>query len=371
MLRPPPLSVAAVAELARRALGAEPAPEFVDSCAEATGGNAVPHHRAAAAAGRGRHGAVGAPRRRVDEMAPRRVGDRITGWLAALPRARRRGRAIPCRARGGRAPAPGPACRGRGRRGPRRLPSSRAGRAARGLRPAAFRPSPRRPGGGDARSRPASDPSAISRRRGCCSKPGPRWTRAPCTCSPRDPRPTSGSASLLGRAARAALTRGAPAEAIGYLKRALAEPPPPSAGRRCCSNSAAPRSGCATPPTLRRPCGRVSPWTRRPPSAASLATTLSHAHYLAGEPDAGARGPGGAAQRRGGRRRKLTLDGNAISLGLLDPNDASGCAPGCTPTASARPRAGRGSAAWTRWPAPSTSSGPSRGAGHRPRAPRL
>jgi len=40
LIRPDPLSTHAVAELTRLALGVEPTPEFVESCADATGGNA-------------------------------------------------------------------------------------------------------------------------------------------------------------------------------------------------------------------------------------------------------------------------------------------------------------------------------------------
>ena len=109
VIRPAPLSKPAVAELIRRALGAEPAPEFVASCAYTTGGNAFLVTELLKTLAREGSSPSSSAALEIDRRAPTAVIDRIAGWLSALPES---GTAVVrslVGARRSRAPAGGPA----------------------------------------------------------------------------------------------------------------------------------------------------------------------------------------------------------------------------------------------------------------------
>jgi DNA-binding CsgD family transcriptional regulator len=318
VLRPPPLSATAVAELARRALGAEPAPEFVESCTEATGGNAfltTELLRQLAEAGLSPSVAAAAT---IAEMASDAVGDRVTGWLAALPES---GAAV---ARSlavlGEAELPLLARHAGVEVDVARAVCRRLEQAAllddsdelRFAHPLVARAVASTISAGE-RSEGHSEAARLLLEAGApldacavhllASRPGAdEWVT-----------------SLLGRAASAAISRGAPAEAVGYLKRALAEPPPPE--RRAAlmlelgSAQVRMRHTTDAQETLRQGLALE-------PSAevrSGLATMLSHACYLGGEIDAALEILERERELEDDERRRLALDGNAISLGLLDP----------------------------------------------------
>jgi DNA-binding CsgD family transcriptional regulator len=318
LLRPRPLSAPAVAELARRALGAEPAPEFVDSCADATGGNAflvTELLRKLADAGAEPSAAAAAE---IDLMASEAVGDRITGWLAALPEA---GVAV---------------ARSLAVLGEAELPllARHAGvevdaarNVCRRLEQAALLD--------DSAQLRFAHP-LVARAVANTITAGERSERhleaarllleagAPldaCAVHLLLTRPAADEwvASLLGRAAAAASTRGAPAEAIGYLKRALAEPPPahrrPTLMLELGGAQMRLRDTAQAQVTLR------TALALKPSSdiRSALSMLLSHACYLAGEPTAALDVLEQERELEHDERRRLALDGNSISLGLLDP----------------------------------------------------
>jgi DNA-binding CsgD family transcriptional regulator len=319
VFRPSPLSAPAVAELSRRALGAEPAPEFVDSCADATGGNAflvTELLRKLADAGTPPSAAAAT---QIDGMASDAVGDRITGWLAALPEpgvAVARSLAVlgeaelPLLARhaGVEVDIARAVCR--------RLEQAALLDDSDQLRfahPLVARAVASTISAGE-RSEGHSDAARLLLEAG-----------APldaCAVHLLASRPAADDwvASLLGRAATAAITRGAPAEAIGYLKRALAEPPPPD--RRPAlmlelgSAQLRMRHTADAQETLQRGLGMGPASDIRN----GLATMLSHACYLAGESAAAFDVLEREREVEHDEQRRLALDGNAISLGLLDPD---------------------------------------------------
>jgi DNA-binding CsgD family transcriptional regulator/tetratricopeptide (TPR) repeat protein len=323
VLRPSPLSVGAMAELARRTLGAEPAPEFVESCAEATGGNAflaTELLRQLAEEGVTPSAAAAA---KIDEMASDAVGDRVTGWLAALPEP---GAAV---ARSlavlGEAELPLLARHAGVEVDVARAVCRRLEQAAllddsdelRFAHPLVARAVARTIPAGE-RSERHSEAARLLLEAG-----------APldaCAVHLLASRPAADEwvTSLLGRAAAAAITRGAPAEAIGYLKRALAEPPPserrPALMLELGSAQVRMRHTLEAQETLRHGLALQPPAAIR----SGLATTLSHAYYLAGEPDAALEILECEREIEGDEQRRLALDGNAISLGLLHPERCEG-----------------------------------------------
>jgi DNA-binding CsgD family transcriptional regulator len=319
VLRPAPLSTPAVAELTRRALGAEPAPQFVTSCAEATGGNAFLVTELLRALAR--DGTLPSPSAamQIDTLAPEAVSDRITGWLAALP-------------------DPGPAVVHSlsvlGEAGLPLLaehagvPVSVARDVCDRLAQAALLADDEQLGFAHpllARS-VAGMLSATERSDGHL-----RAARLLLESgSPLDAcavhllvvRPAADEwvVSVLGDAATAASGRGAPTEAIGYLKRALAEPAPlsrrPSLILELGSAQLRVREIDAAQATLRRGLA-LEP---APEIRGAMAIALSQACFLAGDTDAAL----DVLERERGveedQRRVRVLDGNAISLGLLDPH---------------------------------------------------
>ena len=225
VLRPLPLSGEAVAELARYTLGGDPAPEFIASCTEATGGNAflaTELLRRLAEAGMGPSADAAAT---IDELAPGAVGDRITGWLAALPSA---GVAVvrslavlgeaemPMLARhaGVGIDVAQDVCR--------RLEQAALLDDAELLRFA--HPLVARAVVGAIAAGPRSEAHLEAAR--LLLAAGASLDACAAHLLAARPAGDEWVSTLLGRAAGAALTRGAPAEAVGYLRRALAEPPP-------------------------------------------------------------------------------------------------------------------------------------------------
>jgi predicted ATPase len=192
VLRPAPLSTPAVAELTRRALGADPAPQFVASCAEATGGNAFLLTELLRALAR--EGTLPSPSAaiRIETLAPEAVNARITGSLATLDDpglAVVRSlsvlgeAALPLLAQHAGVPIawPGTCVTGSSRRRFWTIASSCASRIRSSLAP--WR----------ACSRRASAPMAISERPRCCSSPERRWMPAQFICSSYEPARMIGS----------------------------------------------------------------------------------------------------------------------------------------------------------------------------------
>jgi Tetratricopeptide repeat len=126
-------------------------------------------------------------------------------------------------------------------------------------------------------------------------------------------------ASVLGDAAAAANARGAPAEAIGYLQRALAEPAPAPlrAGLTLELGSAQLRmhQTADAQTTLRRGLQLEPP----PEIRSAMATVLSQACFLGGDPDAALDVLEDERAAEHDERRLRVLDGSAIALGPLDP----------------------------------------------------
>jgi DNA-binding CsgD family transcriptional regulator len=319
VLRPDPLSASAVAELARCALGAEPAPEFVDSCAHATGGNAFLVTELLRALAREGTSPSTASATEIERMAPGAVSDRITGWLAALPQ-------------------PGMAVvRSLAVLGDAELPLLARHAAvdvhlARDvcdrLEQAALLD--------DSHRLRFAHPLVASAVAGTISA-GERsdgHLRAArllretgasldaCAVHLLVTRPAADDwvVSLLGDAAAAANARGAPAEAIGYLERALAEPAcaerRPDLMLELGSAQLRMHQTAEAQATFRRGLELgVPPEARR-----ATATMLSQACYMAGDVDAALDVLEDERSVEHDERRLQVLDGNAISLGLLDPH---------------------------------------------------
>jgi DNA-binding CsgD family transcriptional regulator len=319
VLRPAPLSTPAVAELTRRALGAEPAPEFVASCSDATGGNAFLVTELLRTLAREGTLPSSSAATKIDTLAPDAVSDRITGWLAALP-------------------DPGPAVVGSlsvlGEAGLPMLaehagvPVSVARDVCDRLAQASLLADGDQLGFAHpllARS-VAGMLSATERSDGHLR--AARLLRE--SGSPLDAcavhllvvRPAADEwvVSILADAAAAANARGAPAEAIGYLKRALAEPAPSSLRPRLMvelgSAQLRTREIDAAQSTLRGGLELAPP----PEIRDAMAIALSQACFLAGDTDAAF---DVLEHQRGleeDQQRVRVLDANAISLGLLDPH---------------------------------------------------
>jgi DNA-binding CsgD family transcriptional regulator len=318
VLRPAPLSAPAVAELTRRALGADPAPQFVVSCAEATGGNAFLLTELLRALAR--EGTVPSPSAaiRIETLAPEAVNDRITGWLAALPDPELA--VVRSLSVLGEATLP--------------LLAQHAGvpvRVAREVRDrleqAALLD--------DCEQLRFAHP-LVARAVASMLSAGERSdghlraaallleSGAPLdACAVHLLVVRAGAddwvVSLLSDAAAAANARGAPAEAIGYLERALAEPASASQRPAMMLELGAAqlriRHTEEARATLRRGLELAPP----PEIRSALATALSHACFLAGDPDAALDVLENERAAEQDEHRIRVLDGNAISLGLLDP----------------------------------------------------
>lgn len=318
VLRPAPLSGPAVAELTRRELGGEPDEQFVASCAEATGGNAFLVCELLRALSREGTAPSSAAAAHIETLAPEAVTDRIMGWLVTLPDA---GRAVvrslavlgesglPLLAQHAQVPM------GTVREicarleqaaliddaEPLRFAHPLLARAAAGLLSAAER----------------SDGHLLAAR--LLLDAG----HPPDACANHllvvRPAADPWVVSVLRRAAASAGVRGAPAEAIGYLERALAEPPPaPERAALLLELGAAQlrvRQTREAETTLRRGLELSPPAEIR----SEMVMALSQACFLDGDAD----GALDVLEReRGGElddERRQVLDGNAISLGLLDP----------------------------------------------------
>jgi DNA-binding CsgD family transcriptional regulator len=318
LIRPNPLSTHAVAELARLALGVEPAPEFVKSCADATGGNAFLLTELLRALARDGTRPSTTAAEQIDKTAAEAVGDRISGWLGSLPDS---GIAI---------------VRSLAVLGEAELPllAQHAGVTVEMARDVCERLDQAALLDDSDRLRfahplvaraVASTASAVER-----SAEHLKAARlllevgAPldaCAVHLLVTRPAADEwvVSVLVDAAAAATARGAPAEAIGYLQRALAEPaPPPLRAELTLELGAAQlriHQTADAQTTLRRGL-ELEPL---PEIRSAMATVLSQACFLAGDPDAALDVLEHERASEHDERRLRVLDGNAIALGLLDP----------------------------------------------------
>jgi DNA-binding CsgD family transcriptional regulator len=318
VVRPEPLSTDAVAELARRALGAEPAPEFVASCADATGGNAFLLTELLRALARDGTQPSSTAAKQIDKSAAEAVGDRIAGWLGSLPDsgiAVVRSLAVlgeaelPLLARHAGVPVDVAAevCQRLDQAA--LLDDSDQLRFAHPLVARAV----------------ASTASAVERSAGHLKAARLLLeVDAPldaCAVHLLLTRPAADDwvVSVLGDAAAAANARGAPAEAIGYLQRALAEPARASLGAGLMLELGTAQlrihQTAEAQTTLRRGL-ELEPL---PEIRSAMATVLSQACFMGGDPDAALDVLEHEREAEHDEGRLRVLDGNAIALGLLDP----------------------------------------------------
>ena len=318
LIRPDPLSTHAVAELTRLALGVEPTPEFVESCADATGGNAFLLTELLRALARDGTPPSTTVAEQIDKTAAEAVGDRITGWLGSLPES---GIAVVrSLAVLGEAELPLLARHAGVEVDTARDVCERLDQAAllddadqlRFAHPLVARAV-------------ASTASAVERSAGHLKAARLLLeVGAPldaCAVHLLLARPAADDwvVSVLGDAAAAANARGAPTEAIGYLQRALAEPAaePLRAGLTLDLGTAQLRihETAEAQATLRRGLAlEPSPEIR-----SAMATVLSQAFFLGGDPDAALDVLEHEREGEHDERRLRVLDSNAIALGLLDP----------------------------------------------------
>ena len=318
LIRPDPLSTHAVAELTRLALGVEPTPEFVESCADATGGNAFLLTELLRALARDGTPPSTTVAEQIDKTAAEAVGDRITGWLGSLPES---GIAVVrSLAVLGEAELPLLARHAGVEVDVARDVCERLDQAAllddadqlRFAHPLVARAV-------------ASTASAVERSAGHLKAARLLLeVGAPldaCAVHLLLARPAADDwvVSVLGDAAAAANARGAPTEAIGYLQRALAEPAaePLRAGLTLDLGTAQLRihETAEAQATLRRGLAlEPSPEIR-----SAMATVLSQAFFLGGDPDAALDVLEHERAGEHDERRLRVLDSNAIALGLLDP----------------------------------------------------
>jgi DNA-binding CsgD family transcriptional regulator len=319
VLHPDPLSMAAVAELAKLALGADPAPEFVDSCAHATGGNAFLVTELLRALAREGTSPSTASATEIEGMAPGAVSDRITGWLAAL------------------APPGIAVVRSLAVLGDAELPllARHAGvdvalarEVCATLEQAALLSDSQRLRFAHplVASAVAGTISAAERSEGhlraaqLLRDHGASLDACAVHLLATRPAADDWVVSLLGDAAAAANASGAPAEAIGYLQRALAEAAceerRPSLMLELGSAQVRMRQIVEARTTLQRSLELGAPTEVR----RATATMLGQACFLAGDIDAALDVLEDERRVEHDEQRLRVLDGNAISLGLLDPD---------------------------------------------------
>jgi DNA-binding CsgD family transcriptional regulator len=322
VLRPQLLSADAVAELTRSALGTEPTPQLTEACRQATGGNAFLLTALLSELGReGSETSLEVPAA-LETLVPDAVRYRVGGWLHSLPAAAiavARSLAVlgeaklPLLARhaGVDIDAAGDACARLERIGvvesadTVRFTHPIVGTVVRG-------------------SIPAGERSSAHRRAAelLGEEEAPLDARAVHLLATR-PEADAWTAEVLHEAAISALARGAPAEAAGYLRRALEEPAAPelrptlvlelgTALVRMSEYAEAQR-------VLRRAFDAGPPAELR----SRMATAMSQAYFLGGDPDSAIDVLERARREEPDSARVLALDGNAISLGLLDSRRAA------------------------------------------------
>jgi DNA-binding NarL/FixJ family response regulator len=322
VLRPGELSEAATTELARAMLGREPDAEFVTACVRMTGGNAflVTELLRELSAEGVEPSAASVPA--LARRAPGAVRHRVGAWLRGLSAATTAvagslavlGEAeLPLLARhaGVSVEQARDACDQLERLGV--LEGSAVPRLAHPLIAAAV-----------AATIPSGERSLAHRRAAELL----REQRAPLDAQAVQllasrPEGAPWIAALLHEAAVSALARGAPAEAVGYLVRALSEPPAPELTPAVLLELGRAQVRMGEYAEAQATLCRGLEAGGEDATRTELGVVLSHACFLAGDIDGALAALETAQQTEHDPARRLALDGNALTLGLLEPAHAA------------------------------------------------